>query len=291
MRKKWVALASAAILALPAPAYADSFFGTGMGMGFGTDLSSITSPMSASNLATNSLFSPTDVLFSPAVSAAQNSALTSFDVANTLANASNSVATDAEIARLAQQSAQDARLQETKAAYAASCPSSVPAGTLRLGSEKIGAYELCARSVGQAPSQQAAEAIAWAFTKLGAPYACGGNGRMGEFQFDCSSLVSRAYYEGAGVKAAGGSWAPTTRNMVPWGGASLASWLTPVNPADAAPGDLFTYDTGGENYRHVVMMLADGYMLHTNSCGDVAHVTSAWGTGNGFLGARRAVVA
>jgi len=39
-----------------------------------------------------------------------------------------------------------------------------------------------------------------------------------------------------------------------------------------------------------VMLLAHGYMVHTNRCGDVAHVTRFWGFSPGFasfLGARR----
>jgi len=41
-----------------------------------------------------------------------------------------------------------------------------------------------------------------------------------------------------------------------------------------------------------VMYIGNGYMLHTNACGDVAHVSSFWGTGNGhsgFLVVRRVI--
>jgi hypothetical protein len=67
------------------------------------------------------------------------------------------------------------------------------------------------------------------------------------------------------------------------------------------PGDLVLYDTcpqGGCAYKHVVMYLGspDGgktqWMIHTNSCGDVAKVETFWGfptTGHPFLVARRVV--
>jgi hypothetical protein len=106
-------------------------------------------------------------------------------------------------------------------------------------------------------------------------------------------LVSRAYFLGAGLPTAGVNWAPSTRDMVPWDGVPLASWASYVSPKFARPGDLVLYDTGGAIYRHVVMLLADGYMLHTNSCGDVAHVNTFIGFGNSpghvFLVARRVI--
>ena len=174
---------------------------------------------------------------------------------------------------------------------AAGCPKAVPAGTLRDGSETVTAFTLCRDSVKQAATPQAALAIQAAFRMLGAPYACKGVGRMDPFRFDCSSLVSRAYYLGAGLETAGASWAPSTRDMVPWDGVALAGWASYVAPTFVRPGDLVLYDTGGAAYRHVVMYLADGYMLHTNSCGDVAHVSAftGFGTspGHAFLVARR----
>ena len=172
-----------------------------------------------------------------------------------------------------------------------SCPTTSPSGTLRDGSASVGGLALCRHAVAAAATPQAALAIAAAFHMLGAPYACGGVGRMAPFRFDCSSLVSRAYFLGAGLDTAGVDWAPSTRDMVPWDGVRLASWAALVTPANLRPGDLVLYDTGGATYRHVVMYLGDGYMLHTNSCGDVAHVSAFWGTGpmsgRRFLVARR----
>ncbi len=173
-----------------------------------------------------------------------------------------------------------------------SCPTTAPSNTLRDGSDSIGAAQLCRDAVAQAATPQAALAIQAAFQMLGAPYACGGIGRQDPFQFDCSSLVSRAYYLGAGIDTAGKDWAPSTRDMVPWDGVPLAWWASYVDPQFIRPGDLVLYDTGGAAYRHVVMYIGNGYMLHTNACGDVAHVSSFWGTGNGhsgFLVVRRVI--
>ena len=171
------------------------------------------------------------------------------------------------------------------------CPTSVPTDTLRDGSSSLGASALCRQAVAAAATPQAALAIQAAFHMLGAPYACGGVGRMDAFRFDCSSLVSRAYYLGAGLDTAGRDWAPSTRDMVPWDGVKLASWAVRVAPNSLHPGDLVLYDTGGSTYRHVVMYIGNGFMLHTNSCGDVAHVSTFWGFpssgGHVFLVARR----
>ncbi|MEI6374152.1 MAG: NlpC/P60 family protein [Actinomycetes bacterium] len=173
-----------------------------------------------------------------------------------------------------------------------SCPTTAPSNTLRDGSDSLGASKLCQDAVAQAATPQAALAIQAAFQMLGAPYACGGIGRQDPFRFDCSSLVSRAYYLGAGIDTAGKDWAPSTRDMVPWDGVSLAWWASYVDPQFLRPGDIVLYDTGGAAYRHVVMYIGNGYMLHTNACGDVAHVSSFWGTGNGhsgFLVVRRVI--
>lgn len=171
------------------------------------------------------------------------------------------------------------------------CPRTAPAGTLRGAAAGLSIFEICAQSVAQAATPQAALAIKWVLHRLGAPYACEGVGRLDPFRFDCSSLVSRGYFTGAGIPVAGDSWAPSTRDMVPWDGVSLDRHYAYVAPRFTAPGDLILYDTGGASYRHVVMLLAGNLMVHTNSCGDVAHVTTFVGypqTGSQvFLVARR----
>jgi cell wall-associated NlpC family hydrolase len=179
------------------------------------------------------------------------------------------------------------------------CPRTDVPATLRDGSDRIGAARLCRAAVHQAATPQAALAITWAFQHLGATYACGGSGRLLPFRMDCSSFVSRAYHEGAGLRTAGVGWAPSTRDMVPWDGVTLNRHYAYVAPAALRPGDLVLYDTcpqGGCPYKHVVMYLGspDGgktfWMAHTNACGDIAKVETFWGfpaSGHPFLVARR----
>lgn len=177
------------------------------------------------------------------------------------------------------------------------CPKEVLEGTVPDG---VSVKKLCGKAVKSAPSAQAAFAIKWALVRLGAPYACEGIGRLDAWRYDCSSYVSRAYAEGAGLGTAGDGWAPSTRNMVPWDGASLDPHYAVIPPKQIRPGDLVLYDTcpPGETcpYRHVVMYLGPvekggiPLMAHTNSCGSVAHVTAFTGTDvANFLGVRRVV--
>ena len=177
------------------------------------------------------------------------------------------------------------------------CPTEVLAGTLP---PDVNVKRLCRRAVRNAPTPQAAFAIKWALVRLGAPYACDGIGRLEPWRYDCSSYVSRAYAEGAGLKTAGDAWAPSTRNMVPWDGTSLDPHYAVIPPDMLQPGDLVLYDTCpvGEtcSYRHVAMYLGaaqDGgqpLMAQTNACGSVAHVAAFPGTDvPTFLGVRRVI--
>ena len=179
------------------------------------------------------------------------------------------------------------------------CPKAVLEGTVPEG---VNIKQLCNLAVRSAATPQAAFAIKWALVRLGAPYACEGIGRLDPWRYDCSSYVSRAYSEGAGLKTAGDGWAPSTRNMVPWDGASLDPHYAVIPPKKIRPGDLALYDTcpAGEvcPYRHVVMYLGPAepggvpLMAHTNACGDVAHVTTFTGTdAANFLGVRRVIPA
>jgi cell wall-associated NlpC family hydrolase len=171
------------------------------------------------------------------------------------------------------------------------CPRQVPDGSFRVTGDP---YELCARSVEQAPTQAAALAIIEAFRNLGAPYACGGVGRLEEYRFDCSSFVSRAYFEGAGIPVASSGYAPSTRSMVPWDGHALDPWFSYVSPEDSRPGDLVAQRSCTQEpciYQHVVMLLADGAQIHTSSCGDVANVSTFAGfDAPNFLVTRRVAV-
>ena len=179
------------------------------------------------------------------------------------------------------------------------CPKSVLDGTVPEG---VNIKQLCNLAVRTSATPQAAFAIKWALVRLGAPYACEGIGRLDPWRYDCSSYVSRAYAEGAGLKTAGSGWAPSTRNMVPWDGAALDPHYAVIPPKKIRPGDLVLYDTcpDGETcpYRHVVMYLGPAepggapLMAHTNACGDVAHISTFTGTdAANFLGVRRVIPA
>ena len=159
--------------------------------------------------------------------------------------------------------------------------------------------ELCHKAIGDADGY-AVGAITWAFARLGAPYACQGVGRDHPlFQFDCSSFVSRAYHDGAGIALLHGAHIPTTATML-----AGAGRFTPIAVADLAPGDLDLYDScpareeemenedepaeSAEGLepcaeRHVVLYLGTWqgkeWMVHTNRCGGVANVDHFWGLG------------
>lgn len=158
--------------------------------------------------------------------------------------------------------------------------------------------ELCRRAIAGA-DEHAAAAIRWAFARLGAPYACEGIGRANPlFQFDCSSFVSRAYRDGAGIPLFSGENVPTTATMLAGSGR-----FAPIDVAELAPGDLVLYDSCPApteestecTDRHVVLYLGtwegQEWMAHTSRCGAVANVDHFWGLddepGRVFLGAVR----
>jgi cell wall-associated NlpC family hydrolase len=165
-------------------------------------------------------------------------------------------------AAIAQQNSQLAAAQA--AADASGCPTSAPANTLRGGATDIAT--LCAQSVAQARSPQAAAAIKAALNNLGAPYSEPHRNDPG--QFDCSSFVTRMY-DIAGVNLApAGQNAPTASDI------ASAPWAVHIPYSQARPGDLVEPTPG-----HVVMLLADNYLVETSLPGDVSHVTARyWGT-------------
>lgn len=138
------------------------------------------------------------------------------------------------------------------------CPTSAPSNTLRGGSATIGIADLCAHSVAQAPTAEAAVAIKFQLNNLGVPYSQ--PNRMKDGYFDCSSLAMRSYASsGLGVLVSG--WAPNTAAI------RASKWAERISLEQTVPGDL-VYPTPG----HVVTKLADGFMVHTSRPGDVSHV-------------------
>ena len=195
------------------------------------------------------------------------------DVSAALSNDSSATMALAEgdgmafnVSALAAAAASQAAAQQAaaQAATLAGCPSSAPAGTLRGGATDIA--KICADSVAQARSPEAANAIKNALNNLGAPYSQPSRNAPG--QFDCSSFVTRMY-ELAGVNIApSGQNAPTT------GVIAAAPWAIHEDISQAKPGDLVEPFSG-----HVVMLLADGFIAETSEPGDVSHVTSVyWST-------------
>lgn len=177
------------------------------------------------------------------------------------------------------------------------CPTEVSARAINGLNSNIDVYAICQEAIAQAETPQAKAAISYAFSRLGSPYACEGVGRMNQFQFDCSSFVSRAYEEGAGVITSVDGWSATTHTMIP----KTHPVFRPISPKDISAGDLALYYTCPEgevcSYNHVVMYVGviDGVplQLHTNNCGGVANITPFWGAVDSdfgkFLGVREVV--
>ena len=143
------------------------------------------------------------------------------------------------------------------------CPTSAPPNTMRGGASDVAA--LCAASVAQARSPQAALAIKAALTHLGLTYSQ--PQRNAPTEYDCASFVTRMY-DLAGVNLAPpGQNAPTTFTI------ASAPWAVHIPYAQGQPGDLAEPGTG-----HVTMLLADNLLVETSATGDVSHVTSRYFT-------------
>jgi hypothetical protein len=142
------------------------------------------------------------------------------------------------------------------------CPVSTPPNTLRDGAAKIGIQKLCAEAVANAATPAAAKAIKWALARLGWHYClCAKRNEVG--WADCSSFVSRAYQEGAGMHLYQGNALTVTPYHVgnhPW------RRLIPFSQIQA--GDLMVVNSGG----HIAMQLVDGYKVHTNTHNDVSRI-------------------
>lgn len=151
------------------------------------------------------------------------------------------------------------------------CPNAPPRSAiagkepLRGGADDIGIRTLCVEAVADAPTPEAARAIIFAFNNLGIAYSQ--DLRSTSSAFDCSSYVSRSY-ESAGLRMNSGGAHFNTSQLLPWDGGTRPEWVVPVSPHLAKPGDLVFPQQG-----HVAMKLTRGFIIHTNSTGDVSHVT------------------
>lgn len=142
------------------------------------------------------------------------------------------------------------------------CPVEVgpKSGALTGGSEKVGINELCKRSVEQARSPEAAVALKWGFQQVGVQMYSQPK-RMDDMYSDCSSYVSRAYQEGAGLEL----YPPGTNAWVTstFAGRGEGQGVPQVSQDDLQPGDWWMPNSG-----HIVMVIADGYVMHASKPGD-----------------------
>jgi len=151
------------------------------------------------------------------------------------------------------------------------CPTTAPASHLR-GLAPTDIAALCAKSVAQARTPQAAAAIKFAMSQIGQPYCNGMNsaqvqtchgdtnrfGRGPARGYDCSGFVHRAYQE-AGVDLGSRHTVVTTQQVgMPKG--------IPIARAEARPGDLVSPGSRscGHCMHHISMVLADGWKVHAS---------------------------
>jgi hypothetical protein len=153
------------------------------------------------------------------------------------------------------------------------CPISAPPRGVQTRTE-IDLNDVCARSVAEARTPEAARAIKYALTHLGNPYSQ--PKRNLEGFYDCSSFYSRAFEEtGTPVNSRGnGNWPLVTWHFTGTDGFQLKPFLIPIDPDEARAGDaLLTASVG-----HVVMALVDGLMAEAPRDGEVTRVTERWFT-------------
>lgn len=175
------------------------------------------------------------------------------------------------------------------------CPVTVPKAYVRAGIKASKIKEICEDAVSGASSPEAAKAIIYALNQVGkATYAgtpnCGvGTGRrMDKGWYDCSSLVNRAFFEGAGLKGVRASDITTTMNNID------RKYWKQVSTKDMVPGDIAVYGgrTGAGAAGHVVLYLGDGMIVDTGACRDKVRVQKLMLPNHGniaFSGAYRMV--
>lgn len=111
---------------------------------------------------------------------------------------------------------------------------------------------LCRRSVAEAYSATAARAIVYAFRALGSRYSQGN--RAGVRSYDCSSLVSRAYYAAGNKRMmVGRGWWPTTYSLMGGQGGTY-------RVKGGRAGDIVFPNSG-----HVALRIAGGFIIHASN--------------------------
>ena len=131
---------------------------------------------------------------------------------------------------------------------------------------------LLASSIAQAPSDAAAAALLWGSKNLGFPYSLKKRQRPGFF--DCSSFVVGSIESAGQTASIDGVAADTSTLLGSFTGPDKP--LVAISPSDAKPGDLLFYSTqlgrGAAPVQHVVLVLADGYIMHAPSSGSVTRI-------------------
>ena len=108
-------------------------------------------------------------------------------------------------------------------------------------------------------SDAAAGAIAWAKSKLGAPYVWAGEGPG----YDCSGLVTMAY-RSQGIY------------LTHWSQAQYSEG-TRVPVSQAQPGDLIFWNWDGGNIDHVAIYLGNNQIIEAPTFGVPVRITSIYG--------------
>ncbi len=132
--------------------------------------------------------------------------------------------------------------------------------------------KLVSNSIKESASDAAAAALLWASSNLGVPYSQENRQKRGFF--DCSSFVSSAF-EAAGVPMRQDVMLYDTTDLLRGFQRDDASMVS-VSMQDAKPGDLILYErppvAGAQPVMHVVILLANGYIMHAPNTGSVTRI-------------------
>lgn len=132
--------------------------------------------------------------------------------------------------------------------------------------------KLVSNSIKESASDAAAAALLWASSNLGVPYSQENRQKRGFF--DCSSFVSSAF-ESAGVPMRQDVMLYDTTDLLRGFQRDDASMVS-VSMQDAKPGDLILYErppvAGAQPVMHVVILLANGYIMHAPNTGSVTRI-------------------
>lgn len=166
------------------------------------------------------------------------------------------------------------------------CPADdvpIPGQSMEGGSYEFGMSKICQNSVDQARSPEAAIAVKWMLNRVGRVWYSQPQ-RMAEDKADCSSSISRAYQEGAGLKLypeGGNAWVTWTFLGTGGPGIPRPDGIIDVPTSELRPGDAYLPHDG-----HVVMVLSDGFIVHASQDGTPIKVQKFY---HGALDAGRAI--